>query len=99
MCSLPAQINRIPYGYGDRQNKSKKLAGNIDKTTVGLLFKTAKRERFSGKVLRRVWMDSLHAVKSLHPTGRLWFIFPFPVAAQYAIIGDLIIPGLISAES
>lgn len=81
------------------KTKAKNWLENIDKITVGLLFKTAKRERFSGKVLIRVWMDSLHAVKSLHPTGRLWFIFPFPVAAQYAIIGDLIIPGLISAES
>lgn len=81
------------------RTKAKNWLENIDKITVGLLFKTAKRKRLSGKVLRRVWMDSLHAVKSLHPTGCLWFIFLFPVAAQYAIIGDLIIPGLISAES
>lgn len=70
------------------KTKANNWLENIDKITVGLLFSTAKRERLSGKVLRRVWLDSLHAVKSLHPTGRLWLIFPFTVAAQYAIIGD-----------
>lgn len=36
------------------KTKAKNWLENIDKITVGLLFKTAKRERFSGKVLRRV---------------------------------------------
>lgn len=53
------------------KTKANSWLENIDKIIVGLLFKTAKRERFSDKVLRRVWLNSLHAVKSLHPTGRL----------------------------